>query len=107
MTDQAKPKKKRRASIFLSIAEVRAIEYAVRELAKRRELFDILEDPYVRNRITPQRRIALKEDEELLEAFKAEIAKVRKRIEASGSVESFICEGEEGYCECPEHEDKG
>ena len=99
MPSEKKIRKKRRASLFLSVAEVRAIEYAVRELAKRRELFDILEDPYVRNRITPQRRSALKEDEELLEAFRAEIEKVRKRLEAKGPLESHICEGEDGYCE--------
>jgi hypothetical protein len=89
-------RKKRRASLFLSLMEVRAIEYIVRELAKKRELFEVMDDPYVRNRITPTRRHALQEDEELLEAFKAEIAKVRKRLEEDGtSAAGLVADGQE------------
>jgi len=82
----ARTKRKRRASLFLSVAEVRAIEYLVREMARGRELFEAMDDPYVRNRIVPQRRVALKEDDELLDAFRAEIDKVRQRLEADGSI---------------------
>ena len=82
--------RKKRSTLFLSVMEVRAIEYVVRELARGRELFDILEDPYVRNRIAPERRHALQEDEELLEAFQAEIAAVRSRMEAEGQVKAVV-----------------
>jgi hypothetical protein len=53
--------------------EERAISYLVRELKAGRQLFVILEDPYVRNRIAEDRRHALLEDEQLLAAFEQEL----------------------------------
>jgi hypothetical protein len=79
----------RRKHRFLSIAEVRTIDYIVRELGCGRELFVILEDPYVRNRIPLERRSALQEDEELLEAFMAEIDAVRASMESSDNAADF------------------
>jgi hypothetical protein len=46
-----------------------------------RDLFDVMEDPFVRNRIVEERRYAIKQDEELLEAFEQEIDRVRVRLE--------------------------
>jgi len=51
----------------------RAISYLVRELKRGRPLFEILEDPYVRNRVPQKRRVALLKDESLLAAFEAEL----------------------------------
>ena len=51
----------------------RAISYLVRELKRGRPLFEILEDPYVRNRVPQKRRVALLKDPQLLEAFEAEL----------------------------------
>jgi hypothetical protein len=61
--------------------EVRTIEYIVRELESGRELFVILEDPYVRNRTPKERMHALHEDEDVLNAFRAEIELVRAKME--------------------------
>jgi hypothetical protein len=71
------PRKKKQYSFFLSVAERRTIEYIVRELSAGRELFDILTDPYVKNRIPAERMHALQEDDDLLQAFLAEIQAVR------------------------------
>jgi hypothetical protein len=53
--------------------EERAISYLVRELKAGRQLFVILDDPYVRNRVPEERRHALLEDEQLLAAFEEEL----------------------------------
>jgi len=51
----------------------RAISYLVRELKRGRPLFEILEDPYVRNRVPAKRRNELLKDDQLLAAFEAEL----------------------------------
>lgn len=53
--------------------ETRTIQYLVREIKLGRPLFEVLDDPYVRNRIPDDRRAALLEDEQLLAAFEAEL----------------------------------
>ena len=76
-----KRNKKKKSNLFLSVPETRAIEYIVREITEsERDLFDVMEDPFVRNRIIEERRYAIKQDEELLEAFQAEIERVRTRM---------------------------
>jgi len=76
-----KRNKKKKSNLFLSVPETRAIEYIVREITEsERDLFDVMEDPFVRNRIIEERRYAIKQDEELLEAFQAEIERVRIRM---------------------------
>ena len=77
-----KRNKGKKSNLFLSVPETRAIEYIVREMTEsERDLFDVMEDPFVRNRIVEERRYAIKQDEELLEAFQAEIDRVRIRLE--------------------------
>ncbi|MCL2437692.1 MAG: hypothetical protein FWE26_03525 [Coriobacteriia bacterium] len=77
-----KRNKDKKSNLFLSVPETRAIEYIVREMTEsERDLFDIMEDPFVRNRIVEERRYAIKQDEELLEAFQQEIDRVRIRLE--------------------------
>jgi hypothetical protein len=53
--------------------ETRTIHYLIRALKLGRNLFDVLEDPYVRNRIPEERRVSLLKDEQLLAAFEAEL----------------------------------
>lgn len=59
--------------MFDNPIEDRAVEYIVRELESGRALFEILNDPYVRNRIPEDRRVELLESPEVLAAFEAEI----------------------------------
>ena len=81
-----KRNKKKKSNLFLSVPETRAIEYIVREISESgRDLFDVMEDPFVRNRIIEERRYAIKQDEELLEAFQAEIERVRTRMNEESS----------------------
>ncbi|MDR1775895.1 MAG: hypothetical protein LBS17_05580 [Actinomycetes bacterium] len=70
----------RKKKLFVNLLEQRTIDYIVRELGQGRELFDILDDPFVRNRIPPERMHALREDEDLLAAFLAEIEAVRDKM---------------------------
>lgn len=65
--------KKLFAGMFGDIVEERVIEFIVREIGTGRPLFEILDDPYVRNRLTDSRRTELLENPEILEAFEAEI----------------------------------
>jgi len=82
-----KRNKDKKSNLFLSVPETRAIEYIVREMTESsRQLFDVMEDPFVRNRITEERRYAIKQDEELLDAFQGEIHKVRERLEEDGDI---------------------
>ena len=77
---------KKKSNLFLSVPETRAIEYIVREITEsERDLFDVMEDPFVRNRIIEERRYAIKQDEELLEAFQSEIERVRIRMNEESS----------------------
>ena len=62
---------------FDTIIEERAISYIIREMRDGRELFAILDDPYVRNRIPQERRVALLENEDLLRAFECELRAMR------------------------------
>ncbi|MCL2379402.1 MAG: hypothetical protein FWC81_01235 [Coriobacteriia bacterium] len=82
MFGRKKNKEGKKTATFLSVKESRAIEYIVREMNESgRDLFDVMEDPFVRNRIEPDRRFAIKQDEDLLAAFQAEIDKVRERMD--------------------------
>lgn len=66
------------ADFFKNPVYERVVEYIVRELGLDRELFEILEDTFVRNRIPKEQVSELLESPEVLEAFEAEIAKLRE-----------------------------
>jgi hypothetical protein len=51
-----------------SQAEDRVTSYILREHARGRDLADILEDPYIRNRCTPQERERLLDRPEVIRA---------------------------------------
>lgn len=65
--------------LFKDPVEDRVIEYVVREVDLGRQLFEILEDPFVRNRITNERRSELLENSEIIEAFQRELAELRNK----------------------------
>ncbi len=52
-----------------SSAEERVAAYVIREHDRGRSLTEILEDPYVRNRLTPPQRERLLDRPELIEAI--------------------------------------
>jgi hypothetical protein len=53
--------------------EARVTDYVIRELRNGRGLFEIMRDPYVRNRLNEQKVEALLEKPEIVDAFEAEI----------------------------------
>lgn len=77
MADKGFDAKNILSSLFENPVFDRVVEYIVRELGLDRELFDILEDTFVRNRIPEEGRRELLENPEILAAFEAEIAKLK------------------------------
>lgn len=63
---------------FTKSMETRVVSYLIRELEAGRKLFEILEDNYVRNRVDQANIRELLENEELLEAFEAELLAMPK-----------------------------
>ncbi len=61
------------ASLTDDPVEARVTDYVIRELHNGRSLFDILRDPYVRNRLNEQKVEALLEKPEIVDAFQSEI----------------------------------
>lgn len=53
--------------------EARVTDYVIRELHNGRGLFEIMRDPYVRNRLNEQKVEELLEKPEIVDAFEAEI----------------------------------
>lgn len=55
------------------VVEERVVEYVVREVHNGRRLMDVIEDPYVKNRLTDQKREAVLQNVEIVEALEQEI----------------------------------
>lgn len=53
--------------------EERVVEYVVREVHKGRRLMEVIEDPFVRNRLNDARRAEMLENHEIVDALEAEI----------------------------------
>jgi hypothetical protein len=53
--------------------EDRIVEYVVREAHKGRMIIDVIDDPYVRNRLNDQKRAEVLENPEVLKALDEEI----------------------------------
>ena len=51
----------------------RLIEYTERQLRTGRDLDDVLQDPYIVNRLTPVERLALLDEPEVIEAARDEV----------------------------------
>jgi len=53
--------------------EERVVEYVVREVHNGRRLMEVIEDPYVRNRLSEEKRNEVLENTEIVDALEAEI----------------------------------
>jgi len=53
--------------------EERVIEYVIREVHNGRRLMEVIEDPYVRNRLTDGKREEILENSEIVDALELEI----------------------------------
>jgi hypothetical protein len=62
-------------------------QYVLREYARGRPLSDVLADPYVRNRATPEQRARLLEEPELVAAIGEQVTADLKRALASAPTE--------------------
>jgi hypothetical protein len=61
------------ADITTDAEQERVIEYVIREVHKGRRLMEVINDPYVRNRMNEDRRAEVFESPEVIEALEAEI----------------------------------
>lgn len=61
-------------SLSLDIVEERIINYIVREVRMGRKLSAVLQDPYIKNRLTQQQIDDILESPEVLEAIEQELA---------------------------------
>ena len=62
------------------------MQYVLREYARGRSLADILEDPYVRNRSTPEERARLLERPEVVAAIGEQaVADLRRSLASAGA----------------------
>ena len=53
--------------------EERVIEYVVREVHNGRRLMEVIDDPYVRNRLSDEKRAEIFESPEVMDALEQEI----------------------------------
>lgn len=53
--------------------EERVVEYVIREVHNSRTLMDVINDPYVRNRLNEEKRDELLQNSEVIEALEQEI----------------------------------
>jgi hypothetical protein len=61
------------ADITSDPVEERVIEYVIREVHNGRRLMEVMEDPYVRNRLSDAKRSDVLENTEVIEALEEEI----------------------------------
>jgi len=59
----------------IDVAEERVIHYITRELHQGRKIDDILNDPYIRNRLNEQQLDLVLGNEEILKAVQEELSK--------------------------------
>ena len=66
-----------------SSGEDRVATYVIREHGRGRDLTEILDDPYVRNRLTPQQRERLLDRPELIRALGDDtVAQAREQVQS-------------------------
>ena len=53
--------------------EERVVEYVIREVHNGRRLLEVIEDPYVRNRLSSEKVAAVLENPEVVDAMESEI----------------------------------
>ena len=74
--------------LFVSSKRERYLgEYISRECARGRSLDDVLSDPYVRNRSTPEERARVLERPEVVEAVgEHAVAEMKRSLESGGTL---------------------
>lgn len=55
------------------VVEERVVEYVIREVHNGRRLMEVIEDPYVRNRMSDDKRAHVLENPEIVDALEQEI----------------------------------
>lgn len=65
--------------LFENPTEERVNEYIIRELNTGRDLFSILQDPFIKNRIPEERRTQLLENPDIIDAFMKELNEKRDK----------------------------
>lgn len=63
------------------VVEERVVEYVVREVHNGRRLMEVIDDPYVRNRLNEDKRAAVLESPEIFEALESEIRQTMTKPE--------------------------
>lgn len=63
------------------VVEERVINYIIRELHANRKLRDILQDPYVKNRLTEEKIERVVENKEVIQAVEKELTEAFKKEE--------------------------
>jgi hypothetical protein len=61
------------SDLSVDVVEDRVVEYIVREIHNGRNLSEVIEDPYVRNRLNAEKRAEILENPEIIDAFEQEI----------------------------------
>jgi hypothetical protein len=61
------------AEVTSDPVEDRVVEYVIREVHNGRRLMEVMEDPYVRNRLSDAKRDEVLENTEVIEALEEEI----------------------------------
>jgi len=57
----------------VDVIEERVVEYVVREVHQGRRLMEVIDDPYVRNRLSDEKRADILENSEIIDALEQEI----------------------------------
>lgn len=60
--------------VATDVVEERVVDYIVREVHAGRQLAGVLQDPYVRNRLTEERLAHILENKEIIESVQKEMA---------------------------------
>lgn len=55
------------------VVEERVVEYVIREVHNGRRLMEVIDDPYVRNRLSEEKRAHVLENPEIVDALEQEI----------------------------------
>ena len=63
------------SDITTDVDQERVIDYVIREVHKGRRLMEVVDDPYVRNRLNEEKRAEIFENPEIVDALDQEIRK--------------------------------
>lgn len=63
------------------VLEDRVVEYVIREVHNGRKLMEVIQDPYVRNRLSPEKVDKVLQNPDVVEALEQEIAETFRKPE--------------------------